>query len=58
MNRFFTWLEWLEREAGQDLTEYALLAGFISIVSVVTIRAIGPLVNAMWELIQTTIASV
>ena len=55
MNRF---IAWLEREDGQDLTEYALLAGFISIVSVVTIRAIGPLVNAMWELIQTTIASV
>ena len=55
MNRF---IAWLEREAGQDLTEYALLAGFISIVSVVTIRAIGPLVSAMWDAIQGVIASV
>ncbi len=54
----YRFIDWLEREAGQDLTEYALLAGFISIVSVVTIRAIGPLVSAMWDLIQATIASV
>ena len=53
MNRFIG----LHRnETGQDLTEYALLAGFISIVTVVTLRAIGPLVNAMWEVISAAIA--
>ena len=44
-------------ETGQDLTEYALLAGFISIVAVVTIRAIGPLVNALWGVIRDAIAA-
>lgn len=31
-------------EKGQDIVEYALLAAFISIVAVQTIKAIGPLV--------------
>ena len=43
-------------EDGQDLTEYALLASFISIAAVVTLRAIGPLVLALWESIQTAIS--
>jgi Flp pilus assembly pilin Flp len=43
-------------EAAQDLTEYALLAGFISIAAVITIRAIGPLVNALWIVVRDAIA--
>lgn len=48
----------LHNESGQDLTEYALLAGFISIASVATIRLIGPLVGTLWDVIQTAIAGV
>jgi Flp pilus assembly pilin Flp len=48
----------LRLESGQDLVEYALLAGFISISTVVTLRLIGPLVIALWDVIQTAIASV
>jgi Flp pilus assembly pilin Flp len=46
----------LQDETGQDLTEYALLAGFISIAAVATIRVIGPLVNALWGVIRDAIA--
>lgn len=48
----------LKLESGQDLVEYALLAGFISITTVATLRLIGPLVLAMWEMIQANIESV
>lgn len=45
-------------EAGQDLTEYALLAGFISIAAIATIRLIGPLVNELWVVIRDAVAGV
>jgi Flp pilus assembly pilin Flp len=48
----------LQDESGQDLVEYGLLAAFISIASIATIRLIGPLVAALWDLIQTAIATV
>ena len=48
----------LQGEAGQDLTEYALLAGFISIAALATIRLIGPLVSALWVIIHGAIAGV
>lgn len=35
-------------EEGQDVIEYGLLAAFISVVAIVTIRAIGPLVNDLY----------
>jgi Flp pilus assembly pilin Flp len=40
---------------GQDMVEYALLAAFISIVSIVTVRAIGPLVDVMYQNIQAAL---
>jgi Flp pilus assembly pilin Flp len=43
-------------EKGQDLIEYALLGSFISVVAVLAIQAIGPLVNALYESIQTAIS--
>jgi Flp pilus assembly pilin Flp len=43
------------KDEGQDLVEYALLASFISIVAVVTIRAIGPLVRVMYQNIQAVL---
>ena len=35
-------------ERGQDMVEYALLAAFISIVAIATIKLIGPLVNTIY----------
>jgi len=46
----------LHEELAQDLTEYALLAGFISIASVATLRLIGPLVAALWTTIYAAIS--
>lgn len=45
----------LREEDGQDMVEYALLAAFISIVSIVAIRAIGPLVRTIYENIQAAL---
>ena len=42
-------------ESGQDMVEYALLAAFISIVAIVTLRNIGPLVNAIYVRIQAAL---
>ena len=44
------------QEDGQDMVEYALLAAFISIVAIAALRAIGPLVNAIYVRIQTALA--
>ena len=40
-------------ERGQDLTEYGLLAAFISIAATVTVRAIGPLVTPLYERVHS-----
>ena len=48
----------LKAESGQDLVEYGLLAAFIAISAVVTLRLLGPLVIAMWDVIQAAIESV
>jgi len=42
-------------EKGQDMVEYALLASFISIVAIATLRLIGPLVNAIYVAIRTAL---
>ncbi len=42
-------------ETGQDMIEYALLASFISIVAIVAIRAIGPLVDAIYVNVQNAL---
>lgn len=49
MNRFF------HDETGQDMIEYALLAAFISIVAIIAIRAIGPLVNTIYQNVQAAL---
>ncbi len=43
-------------EKGQDMVEYALLASFISIVAIATLRLIGPLVDAIYVDIQNALA--
>ncbi len=48
---------WKEDE-GQDLVEYALLAGLIALVAVVAITAAGVSVNSIWTRIQAALAAV
>lgn len=36
-------------ESGQDMVEYALLASFISVVAIATLRLIGPLVSGIYS---------
>jgi len=42
-------------EAGQDLIEYALLAGLISIVCVLAIQAAGTKVSNLFDNVKTSI---
>ena len=43
-------------ESGQDLIEYALLAGFISLVAVVAITQVGTGVNNVYGGINTQVS--
>jgi len=42
-------------EEGQDLIEYALLAGLISLVCVLTITNVGTKVSALWGQVAAAI---
>lgn len=44
-------------DEGQDLIEYALLVGLISLVAVVAITAAGGSVNGIFTAIQTALAA-
>jgi pilus assembly protein Flp/PilA len=44
-------------EEGQDLIEYALLVGLISLVAVAAIGLAGTSVNKIFDTIQTKLAS-
>jgi len=48
----------LQEQSGQDLIEYALLAGFISIVAVTAITSIGGQVNNWYLGYGTTVATI
>jgi pilus assembly protein Flp/PilA len=45
-------------EQGQDLIEYALLAGFISLVAVAMIRAVGTGVNNVYSGINSQVTAI
>ena len=45
----------VNEEAGQDLIEYALLAGLISLVCVVAIQSAGTKVSALFNKVTTAI---
>ena len=47
----------LVRDEGQDTVEYGLLAAFISIFALIAIKAIGPLVNSLYESVKKAISS-
>ena len=38
----------IAREEGQDLVEYALLAALLSIASIAALQALGPKIAATW----------
>lgn len=42
---------------GQDLIEYALLAGFIALACVTAITGVGTSLNTLWTAIQTQVTA-
>lgn len=50
--------QFVREEAGQDLIEYALLAGFISLVAVAAITAVGVGVNQVYEGIEAQVLAI
>ena len=46
---------WQDDE-GQDLVEYALIAGLVSIIAVVAITAAGGSIKTIWTSISTALA--
>ena len=54
VNKLFK--NFVQDESGQDLIEYALLAGFISLVAVVAITSVGTGVNTVYGNINTQVA--
>jgi Flp pilus assembly pilin Flp len=42
-------------ERGQDIIEYGLLASFISIVALATIKLIGPLIVPLYEAVKAAL---
>lgn len=43
------------REEGQDLVEYALLAALLSIVSIAALNLLGPKIAQVWDAIRLAI---
>ena len=50
--------KFVREENGQDLIEYALLAGFISLVAVVAITNVGTGVNGVYYNIDTQVKAI
>jgi Flp pilus assembly pilin Flp len=49
---------WLRAESGQDLIEYAMLAGFISLVAILAITSIGTQVDSWYQGYDATIKTI
>jgi Flp pilus assembly pilin Flp len=45
----------VREEEGQDLIEYALIAGFISVICYIAIQATGQSVSAIWDKVQAAV---
>jgi len=50
--------KFVREESGQHLIEYALLAGFISLVAVVAITNVGTGVNGVYNNIDTKVKTI
>jgi pilus assembly protein Flp/PilA len=48
----------VREDEGQDLIEYALLAGFISLVAVAAITGVGSGLNQVYTNINTTVGTI
>jgi pilus assembly protein Flp/PilA len=46
----------VREEQGQDLIEYALLAGFISLAAVAAITAVGTQHNGLYDAVKTQVS--
>ncbi len=44
-------------DTGQDLVEYALIAGLISVICYSAIRTAGQSISTVWDTISTAMAS-
>lgn len=51
-------VRFVREDEGQDLIEYALLAGFISLVAVAMVRAVGTGVNNVYSGINSQVAAI
>jgi Flp pilus assembly pilin Flp len=49
---------WIRGECGQDLVEYAMLAGFISLIAIAAITSIGTVVDSWYVGYGTTIKTI
>jgi pilus assembly protein Flp/PilA len=52
------WKRLIDDSAGQDLIEYALLAGLISLIAIVAITAIGGGVNGVYTNINAQVQTI
>ena len=48
----------VQEDSGQDLIEYALLAGFISLVAVAAITTVGTGINTVYGNLNTQVAAI
>jgi pilus assembly protein Flp/PilA len=48
----------VREEEGQDLIEYALLAGFISLIAIAAITNVGQGINGVYTNINGTVAKI
>jgi pilus assembly protein Flp/PilA len=56
MHRVFA--RFLADEEGQDLIEYALLAGFISLVAILAITLLGTGINTVFQNLADTVGGI
>lgn len=47
----------LEREEGQDLIEYALIAGLLALAAVAALMALGGSIQNMWNALAGAVAA-
>jgi pilus assembly protein Flp/PilA len=58
MEAFVSFINRIVREDdGQDMVEYALILGLISIVAVVAVTATGVSVNAIWTAVEAAVTA-
>jgi pilus assembly protein Flp/PilA len=48
----------VREDEGQDLIEYALLAGFISLIAIIAITNVGQGINGVYTNINGTVAKI